>query len=93
MYPAIDLSARLKAKAFHTLETQTRGKGMVWVSANELINLCLAFEAAAEGRVDNLEYSIKVLAEQLEKARQRLNQIANLSDADGEVFEIACQRL
>lgn len=93
MFPALDIAKELKSQAFHRLDTQRRGQGKVWVDANRLIDLCLAFEAAAEGRVDNLEHIIKTQGEIIDEARKRLNQIAELTSPHSEAFRIACQHL
>ena len=93
MFPALDIASDMKKAAFYVLDTQRRGKGKVWVDANQLINLCLAFESAAEGKVDNLEFIIAQQRETIAEAQRRFSMIADLADVDGEIFDIACKHL
>ena len=89
MFPALEISADMKKRAFYVLDTQRRGKGMVYVPANQLIDLCLAFESAAKGEVENLEYSLKVQRERADKAQGILDAIAAISSPDGNVWNLA----
>lgn len=95
MYSALHIAEDMKKKAFHLLDTQKRGKGMVSVDANRLIDLCLAFEHAAKGDVENLEFSLKVQQEIINDARERLNHIAWLTvdNPESEVYKIASKHL
>lgn len=93
MFPALDIASDMKKAAFHVLDNQRRGKGKVWVDANQLINLCLAFESAAEGKVDNLEFIIAQQAAMIAEAQRRFRVIAGLADVDSEIFDIACKHL
>ena len=90
MFPALHIAADLKKQAFARLDQGRGGKPkMLYVDANLLIDLCLAFESAAEGDVSNLEYSIKVLFEDKQKLLKVLDKIAELSDCDSEVYTLA----
>ena len=95
MFSALGIAADMKKEAFYVLDTQKRGKGMVYVNANQLIDLCLAFECASKGDVENLEFSLKVQQDIINDARERLNHIAWLTvdSPESEVYKIASEYL
>lgn len=93
MFPALEIASDMKKAAFYVLDNQRRGQGKVWVDANRLINLCLAFESAAEGKVDNLEFIIAQQKALLAEAQRRLGEIAALAEVDSQIFDIACKHL
>lgn len=78
MFPALHIAKEFKEKGFARLDSSRRGTGSVWVDANELIDLCLAFEDAAKGEVTNLEYCLKVSQEELEKLRSELGKLKDI---------------
>lgn len=89
MFPALEIAKEFKALGFTRLDAKRLGSGMVQVNANKLIDLCLAFEAAAAGDVENLEYSLNVshkIINEKDKEIEWLNQ--KLSDANIDVFDL-----
>lgn len=90
MFPAKEIAEKFKAQAFARLDQGKGGKPkMLYVEANPLIDLCLAYECAAEGDVSNLEYSLKVLMEDKQKLMSILDKIAEKSHVDSEIWELA----
>lgn len=89
MFPALEIAKEFKALGFSRLDAKRTGLGMVQVNANKLIDLCLAFESAAEGKVENLEYSLtvahKTIAEK-DKEIEWLNE--KLYNANIDVFDL-----
>ena len=77
LFPALHIAKEFKQKGFDRLDTSRRGVGSVWVDANQLIDLCLAFECAAEGDVSNLEYSLSACQKSIDKLE---NEIWRLKD-------------
>lgn len=72
MFPALDIAKEFKRIGFQRLDAKRLGQGMVQVNANKLIDLCLAFECAAEGDVSNLEHSLDVANKEIEEQRNRI---------------------
>lgn len=90
MFPALHIAADLKKQAFARLDQGRGGKPkMLQVDANLLIDLCLAFESAAEGDVQNLEYIIKVLSEDKKKLQDVLERISDHVGVDSPVWDMA----
>ena len=89
MIPALEIAEKFKKQAFARLDQGKGGSKMLHVEANLLIDLCLAFECAAEGDVANLEYSLKVLMEDKQKLMTALDKIAEKVHVDSEIYEIA----
>ena len=90
MFPALHIAESFKKQAFARLDQGKGGKQkMLYVDANLLIDLCLAFESAAEGDVSNLEYCLKVLSEDKQKLMSSLDKIAEKSHVDSEIWELA----
>ena len=89
MFPALEIAKEFKAIGFEKLDARRVGNGMVKVNANRLIDLCLAFESAAAGDVENLEYGLnvsqRIIAEK-DKEIEWLNQ--KLHDAGVDVFDL-----
>lgn len=89
MFAAKEISDDFKAQAFYRLDQGKGGKPkMLYVDANKLIDLCLAYECAAVGDVSNLEYSLKVLGEDKQKLMNVLDKIAQLSDINSEIYKL-----
>ncbi len=89
MIPALDIAKEFKRIGFHRLDTQRRGQGMVQVNANQLIDLCLAFESAAEGDISNLEYSLKVSRQQIDQQQREIEWLTEkLYDAGVDVLAL-----
>jgi hypothetical protein len=90
MFPAKEIADTFKAQAFARLDQGKGGKPkMLYVDANLLIDLCLAYESAAEGDVSNLEYIIKVLSEDKQKLMEALDKISDKVHVDSDIWELA----
>ena len=88
MFPALKIAADMKQEALAVLD-RSRNCGRVTVNANQLVDLCIAFECAAKGDVSNLEYIIERLGEDLAKAERKLSAIVGISEIDSEIYNIA----
>jgi hypothetical protein len=86
MFAMLEEAAELKKIAFAKLD---RGHKGVTVNPNLLIDIILAYESAAVGDTENLNYSLKVKSEQVEKYRLLMGQIADNVHPDSEVWELA----
>jgi len=90
MVPAKEIAEQFKKEAFFRLDHSKGSKPkMIYVDANKLIDLCLAYKCAAVGDVSNLEYSLKVLYESKEKLLQAMNDISVIVDVESIVYELA----
>lgn len=79
MYQMLEEAEKLKKIAFAKLD---RGHKCVTVEPNLLIDIILAYESAAKGDTENLNYSLKVANEMIETYRSLMDQIANKLDPD-----------
>lgn len=90
MLTAKDIAEEFKAQAFARLDQGKGGKPKkLYVEANPLIDLCLAYECAAVGDTENLEYSLKVLMEDKQKLMAALDKIADKVHVDSEIWGLA----
>ena len=81
-----DKAQVMKKQAFARLDNG-RAK-TVRVDANALIDLVLAYEEASEGRYEDLEYSLVVAGENIDKMRCILGRIAKIAEPDSEIAQL-----
>lgn len=79
MFAMLEKAGNLKKVAFAKLD---RGHKSVSVEPNLLIDIILAFESAAKGDTENLNYSLKVAHEMIQRYESILSQIADKLDPE-----------
>ena len=84
---ALEKAQRLKKQAFAALDRSRRGT-TVRVDYNDLIDVCIAFEEAASGDYENLEFSNAINFERYRQATRILSRIADLAEVDSEIWKL-----
>lgn len=84
---ALEKAARLKKQAFAALDRSTFST-VVRVDFNELIDVCIAFEEAASGDYENLEFSAALAHEQYRQMKRILSRIADLTTPDSAIWKL-----
>lgn len=84
---ALEKAHRLKKQAFVALDRSKTGS-TVRVDYNELIDVCLAFEEAAKGDTENLEFANALLSEQVHQFRRILDRIADNVPVDSPAWKL-----
>lgn len=84
---ALEKAQRLKKEAFAALDRSKRGT-TVRVDYNDLIDVCLAFENAAKGDYEDLEFSAALAHEQYRQMTRILSRIADLAVPDSEIWDL-----
>ena len=84
---ALEKANRLKKEAFRALDRSKKGT-TVQVDFNDLIDVCLAFEEAASGEYENLEFSAALAHEQYRQTTRILNRISDIAQPDSEIWKL-----
>jgi len=84
---ALEKAQRLKKEAFAALDRSKRGT-TVRVDYNDLIDVCLAFEEAAKGKYENLEFSNALNYERYYQMTRILARIADHAVPDSEIWDL-----
>lgn len=86
MYAMLDKARELKKECFHKSDM---GHKKISLDLNLVIDIILAYEHAAIGDTENLNYSLEVAHAKNQKYYRLMNEIASRVDCDSEVWELA----
>jgi len=84
---ALEKAQRLKKEAFAALDRSKRGT-TVRVDYNDLIDVCLAFEQAAKGKYEDLEYSNEINYQRYLGLSKILSRITDHAVPDSEIWKL-----
>lgn len=86
MIAMLEQAQELKKEAFSKLD---RNNKKISVDLNLLIDIILAYESAAEGDTENLNYALKVAHQSIDKYEELLSQIADCVEVDSKAWQLA----
>lgn len=81
--------ADLKRASFAKLDSASKPNPMMQVSASQLISVCIAFEQAATGNYETLEYNNELMRKEINAMRDAFTEITKLQSYGSDVYQIA----
>ena len=85
----VEIAKRMYRQGFVALDRSGRGEATVVMSANNAIDGAIAYDAAREGNVADLEWSLAVQAAIATQAQKLLDEIGTLLAVDSKPWDLA----
>lgn len=85
----VEIAKRMYRQGFVALDRSGRGEATVVMSANNAIDVAIAYDAAREGNVADLEWSLAVQAAIATQAQKLLDEIGTLLAVDSKPWDLA----